>query len=94
MQLVEVRDGGTGLVELDGVRHEINLGLLEDPRPGDYLIVHAGFAIEKLDRAEADERLALFAELARVAQEPGRSPGSTGVRGGWTSASVGQREVH
>jgi hydrogenase expression/formation protein HypC len=63
MRVVECWPEGSGLAELDGVRREINLSLVE-AELGDYVIVHAGFAIEKLDRAEADARLALFAELA------------------------------
>jgi len=66
MKLTELREEGTGVAELDGNRHEVDLSLVAEPRLGDYLIVHAGFAIEKLDRREADERLALFEELAAM----------------------------
>lgn len=66
MKLTELREEGTGVAELDGSRHDVDLSLIEDPRLGDFLIVHAGFAIEKLDRQEADERLALFEELAAI----------------------------
>ena len=65
MKLVDVRDDATGVADLDGVRHAVNLSLVADPRTGDYVIVHAGFAIEKLDQAEADSRLTLFEELAK-----------------------------
>jgi hydrogenase expression/formation protein HypC len=64
MQLVAVGDDERGEVELEGVRYPVDLALIEAPAAGDYLIVHAGYAIERLDRAEADARLALFAELA------------------------------
>ena len=67
MKVVEVRPDGSGVADLDGARHEVNLSLVNDPRLGEYVIVHAGFAIEKLDEAEANERLALFDELARQA---------------------------
>lgn len=66
MKILEVRGDGTGIVELDGSRRETSFALVEDPRPGEYVIVHAGFAIEKLDEKEADEQIALFADLARV----------------------------
>jgi len=66
MKVVEIRDDGTGVVDFDGSRHEANFSLIADPKPGDYVIVHAGFAIEKLDEEEANEQLALFAELARA----------------------------
>lgn len=64
MLLKEIRDDAVGVGDLDGSRHEVDLSLLENPQPGDFVIVHAGFAIEKLDEEEANERLALFEELA------------------------------
>jgi len=65
MKLVSVGADGTGVAEVAGARYDVQLGLLEDAAVGDYVIVHAGYAIEKLDGAEAEERLALFAEMAR-----------------------------
>ena len=53
-----------GIGELDGAEHDVDLSLVPDPRVGEYVIVHAGYAIEKLDQKEADERIALFRELA------------------------------
>ncbi len=68
MQISLIRDAGMALGTAEGMQSEINLSLLEDPSVGDYVIVHAGFAIEKLDEQEALERLKLFAELAEVMQ--------------------------
>jgi len=70
MRIEEIRADGMGVGDLDGAQHEVDLCLVADPRIGDYVIVHAGYAIEKLDRQEADERIALFKELA-AAWEPG-----------------------
>ncbi len=64
MKLTEISPAGVGMGDLDGSRHTVDLSLVADPRPGDYVIVHAGYAIEKLDEAEAEARLQLFAELA------------------------------
>lgn len=64
MKLASVSETGVGVGDLDGSRHEVDLTLIEDPRIGDFVIVHAGFAIEKLDEDEANERLKLFDELA------------------------------
>lgn len=64
MKLIEVRDDGTGVADLDGARSEVTLTLLEKPAIGDYVIIHAGFAIEKLDEKEANERIAIFQEIA------------------------------
>jgi len=51
------------VVDLGGVRKTINVALVPDARVGDYLIVHVGHAIGRLDPAEAAATLALFAEL-------------------------------
>jgi len=69
MQLIEIRDDDTGVAELDGSRRDVGLALIREPRIGDFVIVHAGFAIERLDRAEANDRIRLFEELA-AAMEP------------------------
>lgn len=64
MKIVEIKDDGSGVADLDGVRHDVNLSLIEHPTLDDFVIVHAGFAIEKLDTVEADTTLAMFRELA------------------------------
>ena len=64
MQIIEVLADANGIADLDGSRQTVDLSLIQDPCVGDYVIVHAGFAIEKLDVAEANARLELFAELA------------------------------
>lgn len=52
------------IVNLSGVRKEVSLTLVDDVMPGDYVIVHVGFALQKLDCQEAEHTLALFAELS------------------------------
>ena len=49
-------------IDVEGVQREASLLLLEDARVGDYVIVHAGFAISKLDEAAARETLDLLRE--------------------------------
>jgi hydrogenase expression/formation protein HypC len=51
-------------VEVGGAEYSANLDLLDDVAIGDYLIIHAGFAIEKLDEAAAQESLAIWREIA------------------------------
>lgn len=51
------------IVNLGGVRKEISLALVEDVAVGDYVIVHVGFALQKLDPEEAAQTLALFAQI-------------------------------
>ncbi len=53
----------SAIVNLGGVRKEISLALVNDIKPGDYVIVHVGYALQKLDPAEADRTLAMFAEI-------------------------------
>ena len=52
------------VIDADGVRREVSILLIEDARVGDYVIVHAGFAIRKIDEAEAEESLRLLREAA------------------------------
>lgn len=61
-RIVELLDGDQCRVELGGVRKEISLALVNDAAVGDYVIVHVGYALTKLDPEEAAQTLALFAE--------------------------------
>ena len=61
--------GNMGLVDLDGVKKEISLALLDDVQVGDYVILHVGYALSRLDPEEAERTLALFAEM-REPPEP------------------------
>lgn len=62
-QVVELRDNDLAVVMLGGVRKEISLALVEDVSAGDYVIVHVGYALNRLDPEEAAATLKLFAEL-------------------------------
>ena len=55
-------DGDMGTVDVDGVKREVSLLMLEEPQLGEYVIVHAGFAIHKIDEIVAKESLALLKE--------------------------------
>ncbi len=62
MRVVSI-DGTDVVAEIDGVRRAASLMVLdEEVRVGDYVIVHAGFAIARLDEAEAEETLRLMRE--------------------------------
>jgi hydrogenase expression/formation protein HypC len=52
------------VVEVGGVRREVSVELLDDVAAGDWVIIHAGFAIQKLDPEEAEKTLTLFQEIA------------------------------
>jgi len=51
-----------GTVDVDGVKREVSLLMLEEPQLGEYVIVHAGFAIHKIDETAAKESLQLLKE--------------------------------
>ena len=54
-------------VTVNGVTYTASLVLVDDVQVGDYVLVHAGCAIQKIDRVEAEQALALFEELAQYA---------------------------
>jgi hydrogenase expression/formation protein HypC len=59
----EMTGADTAIVNLGGVRKEISLALVEDVAVGDYVIVHVGYALQKLDPEEAERTLLMFAEM-------------------------------
>ncbi len=62
MEVMSITDN-VAQVELGGVRNEVRLELIdEDPAVGDFVIVHAGFALRRLDRMEGLESIKLFEE--------------------------------
>jgi hydrogenase expression/formation protein HypC len=63
------KKGKEGTAEFKGVKREISLELLDDVEVGDYVILHAGFAIQKLDKKEALKTLELFEELTEYENE-------------------------
>lgn len=69
-QIVSI-DGNTAIVDFGGVKRTVSIALLEKISPGDYVIVHTGYAIQKMDRKEAEESLELWAEVLAGDQPPG-----------------------
>ncbi|NIM10888.1 MAG: HypC/HybG/HupF family hydrogenase formation chaperone [Candidatus Aminicenantes bacterium] len=61
MKVVEINDEkNTGIVESSGVKREIGLQLMDDIKVNDWVIVHTGFAISRLEEKEAQETLSLL----------------------------------
>lgn len=56
-------------VEIGGVRRGVNVGMLDDIRVGDYVLVHVGFAMSKVDEQQAEETLRLLQELGSYQEE-------------------------
>lgn len=65
-RILELLSEGRARVDMGGVMKDISLALLADAAPGDWVIVHVGYALHKLDPAAAQETLRLFAEAGRA----------------------------
>lgn len=61
-RVAEITADDQAIVDLGGVRKEISLALVEDVQVGDYVIVHVGYALTRLDPDEAEKTLTLMAE--------------------------------
>ncbi|MHA1724193.1 MAG: HypC/HybG/HupF family hydrogenase formation chaperone [Promethearchaeota archaeon] len=55
----------TALVDFDGLRQEVIIALLQEPRVGNYVIVHAGYAIEQMNEEKAMEAIEQWKEIAK-----------------------------
>jgi hydrogenase expression/formation protein HypC len=58
----------SALIDIGGVQKEVSLALVDDVAPGDYVIVHVGYALTKLDPGEAERTLHVFAEAGLAAE--------------------------
>jgi hydrogenase expression/formation protein HypC len=63
MRLVEI-NGASGVAEVDGVTRQVRLDLLPEVVLGDYVLIHAGLAIARVDPEHAQETLSLLRSLA------------------------------
>lgn len=70
-KVVEIIDVENNLakVEVGGVRRNVNIGMLDDTRVGDYVLIHVGFAMSKIDEKQAEETLRLLQELGSFQEE-------------------------
>jgi hydrogenase expression/formation protein HypC len=62
------KNGNLAVIDVDGVRRDANLMLLEDAEVGDWIIVHAGFAIHKIDEKSALETISFLREAAEFSE--------------------------
>ncbi|MDD3354898.1 HypC/HybG/HupF family hydrogenase formation chaperone [Zoogloea sp.] len=69
-RVVELLPDQQALVELGGVRKVVSLELVDGVQPGDYVIVHVGYALTRLDPEEAEQTLALMREAGVTGDEP------------------------
>lgn len=68
-KIIEIKENETATVDVEGARRIISLMLIDDPQIGDYVIVHAGFAIHKIDETAAMESLQLLREAVSMAPD-------------------------
>ncbi|MDO8535999.1 MAG: HypC/HybG/HupF family hydrogenase formation chaperone [Candidatus Omnitrophota bacterium] len=62
MKIVEIK-GDEGFVESSGLKRRANFSLLKSPKVGEYVLLHAGFAIERVNEKEARKTLKILKEL-------------------------------
>lgn len=72
-RVTEVLPDAMAKVSLDGVTKTISVALLDRVEPGDYVVLHVGYALARIDEAEAERTLALLAEAG--GERPSISPG-------------------
>lgn len=70
MQILEIDNEGMAHVTAMGAERDVALDLTPQAQPGDYVLVHAGFAIEVVDEAYAQETLDLIQEMADMIDDP------------------------
>jgi hydrogenase expression/formation protein HypC len=70
-QVVEIVDEAskTATAELSGVRRQVSLALCPEARPGEWVLVHVGFALQRIDEDEARETLALLEQMGETYEQ-------------------------
>ncbi|MEH6473899.1 MAG: HypC/HybG/HupF family hydrogenase formation chaperone [Halopseudomonas sp.] len=68
VRIEQLLDDDTALADIGGVKKEVNVALIDDLTIGDYVILHVGYALNKIDPEEAAKTLAMFAELDDAAK--------------------------
>ncbi len=61
-------DGEMATISLDGVKKEVSLALVEGVQEGDYVLVHVGYALNRLSPEEAERTLKIFAEAGMLSE--------------------------
>ena len=61
VKIIAVTGQETAKVSLGGIVKEVSIALIDDPKPGDYVVLHVGYALAKIDEVEAERTLALLA---------------------------------
>ncbi|HST54235.1 MAG TPA: HypC/HybG/HupF family hydrogenase formation chaperone [Pyrinomonadaceae bacterium] len=70
-KIVEIVDAENQIAKVDvgGVRRNVNIGMLDETKVGDYVLIHVGFAMSKIDEHEAEETLRVLNEIGEYQAE-------------------------
>jgi hydrogenase expression/formation protein HypC len=68
-KIIQIDENGLGTVDVDGVKREVSLLMIDKPEIGDYVIVHAGFALHKIDETVAMESLQLLRDTLEITEQ-------------------------
>lgn len=77
---VEKIDNDMAVVSVGGTKYNASLQMLDDVNIGDYILLHTGFAIQKLSPEEAEESLKVFAEFEEMNRKLDEEEKETGER--------------
>ncbi len=77
---VEKIENDMATVSVGGTRYEASLQMLDDVKVGDYILMHTGFAIQKLDPEEAEESLKVFEKFEELNEALDKEEKETGDR--------------
>ena len=64
-KIIEVLENGLARCDLNGVKKEINVSLIAQQKVGDWVIVHVGFALNRIDEAQAQETLRMLSTVVQ-----------------------------
>ena len=72
-QVIKLMAEEMALVDVGGIHKEISLALVENIAEGDYVLLHVGYALNKIDQGEAEKTLALFRQMDKLGGDSGVS---------------------
>jgi len=70
-KIIEIVDAENHIAKVDvsGVKRNINIGMIDDTQVGDYVLIHVGFAMSKIDQQRAEETLQILYEIGQYETE-------------------------
>ncbi|KTD39465.1 hydrogenase expression/formation protein HypC [Legionella moravica] len=68
-QITQILENDRAIIQLGGITKDISIALVQEISVGDYVIIHAGYALTRLNEGEAQKTLSLFAEMLKEQSE-------------------------